>query len=104
VLLIIATGLEAGGDAVIRSGLRASAAPQKALLLAIGGVMLFGYGTFLTSAPVDFGRLLGIYVVVFFCMAQFINFVAFKTTPTLPIVVGGLFILAGGVIITAWRA
>jgi len=32
------------------------------------------------------------------------NFVTFKTTPTLPIVVGGLFILAGGVIITAWRA
>jgi hypothetical protein len=66
--------------------------------------MLFGYGTFLTSAPVDFGKLLGIYVVVFFIMAQFINFVAFGLCPTVPIVVGGMFIVAGGAIISAWRA
>ena len=64
----------------------------------------FGYGTFLTSAPVDFGKLLGIYVVVFLIMAQFINFVAFGLRPTVPIVVGGMFIVAGGAIIFAWRA
>jgi hypothetical protein len=58
----------------------------------------------LTSAPVDFGKLLGIYVVVFFIMAQFINFVAFGLRPTVPIVVGGMFIVAGGAIISAWRA
>jgi drug/metabolite transporter superfamily protein YnfA len=102
-LLIVATGLEAGGDAVIRSGLRASSLQQRALLLAIGAAMLFGYGTFLTSAPVDFGKLLGIYVVVFFIMAQVINFVAFGTRPTLPIVVGGMLIVAGGAVISAWR-
>jgi hypothetical protein len=69
-LLIVATGLEAGGDAVIRTALQSSSIQQRIILLALGGVMLFGYGTFLTSAPVDFGKLLGIYVVVFFVMAQ----------------------------------
>jgi hypothetical protein len=102
-LLIIATALEAGGDAIIRSGLHAASLQQRALLLAAGAAMLFGYGTFLTSAPVEFGKLLGVYVVVFFLVAQVINFVAFGSRPTLPIAVGGLFIVAGGAIISAWR-
>jgi small multidrug resistance family-3 protein len=103
-LLIVATGLEAGGDAVIRTALQSSSIPQRILLFAIGGVMLFGYGTFLTSAPIDFGKLLGIYVVVFFLMAQLINFLAFQSRPTLPIIVGGAFIVTGGAIISAWRS
>jgi hypothetical protein len=103
-LLIVATGLEAGGDAVIRTALQSSNIPQRIILFALGGVMLFGYGTFLTSAPVDFGKLLGIYVVVFFLMAQVINFTIFKSPPTLPIIVGGAFIVTGGAIISAWRS
>jgi hypothetical protein len=103
VLLLVATALEAGGDATIRSALQSSSMQQRILLFVLGGVMLFGYGTFLTSAPVDFGKLLGIYVVVFFLMAQFINFVAFQSRPTLPIIVGGVFIVTGGAIISAWR-
>jgi drug/metabolite transporter superfamily protein YnfA len=83
--------------------LHAASLQQRALLLAAGAAMLFGYGTFLTSAPVEFGKLLGVYVVVFFLVAQVINFVAFGSRPTLPIAVGGLFIVAGGAIISAWR-
>jgi hypothetical protein len=103
-LLIVATALEAGGDAIIRTALNSSSMLQRILLFASGAVMLFGYGTFLTSAPVDFGKLLGIYVVVFFLMAQLINFIAFQSRPTLPIIVGGAFIIAGGAIISGWRA
>jgi hypothetical protein len=103
-LLIVATGLEAGGDAVIRTALQSSSIQQRLMLFVLGGVMLFGYGTFLTSAPIDFGKLLGIYVVVFFLMAQVINFLAFQSRPTLPIIVGGAFIVTGGAIISAWRS
>jgi small multidrug resistance family-3 protein len=93
-------GLEAGGDAVVRAGLGV-ATPVRFALLALGGVMLFAYGVFLTSAPVDFGRLLGMYVVLFFLTAQAINLVAFGVRPTLPIVLGGACIVLGGCIIAA---
>jgi small multidrug resistance family-3 protein len=99
-LLVIATGLEAGGDAVVRAGL-GSAVPVRIVLLALGGVMLFGYGVFLTSAPVDFGRLLGMYVVLFFLTAQVLNLVAFGVRPTPSLIVGGAFIIFGGCIIAA---
>jgi small multidrug resistance family-3 protein len=103
VLILIATALEAGGDAVNRTALQSSSQLQKVLLFFAGAIMLYAYATFLTSAPVDFGKLLGIYFVVFFLMAQVINFFAFISRPTLPIVVGGLFIMAGGTIISVWR-
>jgi hypothetical protein len=42
-------------------------------------------------------------VATFFVVAQIINLIVFKTPPSLPIVVGGLFILTGGGIITLWQ-
>ena len=63
--------------------------------------MLFAYGVFLTSAPVDFARLLGMYVALFFLTAQVIDLVAFGVRPTLPIVLGGACIVLGGCIIAA---
>ena len=57
----------------------------------------------LNLAPVDWGRLIGAYVATFFVVAQIINLVAFKTAPTLPILVGGALILCGGAVITLWR-
>jgi small multidrug resistance family-3 protein len=104
VLLVIATLLEAGGDAIVRMGLRSPSPVLKVALLACGGFMLFGYGVFLTTSPVDFGRLIGIYVVVFFFMAQLLNAVAFGVRPTAPILVGGLLIAVGGAVISLWKA
>jgi hypothetical protein len=66
-----------------------------------GTVVLYGYGLTLNLAPLDWGRLIGAYVATFFVVGQVINLVVFHTAPSLPIVVGGLFIIAGGVIITA---
>jgi hypothetical protein len=42
-------------------------------------------------------------VAIFFVVGQIINLVFFQTLTTLPIVIGGLFILTGGVIVTLWE-
>ena len=102
-LLVLATTLEAGGDAIVRVGLRPHALPVRLALMLAGGIVLTGYGLTLNLAPLDWGRLIGAYVATFFVVAQVINLVAFGTAPTLPIVVGGLFIVAGGAIITLWQ-
>lgn len=102
-LLVLATALEASGDAIIRLGLKPHPLPARVLLMLAGGVTLSLYGLSLNLAPLDWGRLIGAYVATFFVMAQLINLVVFRTAPTLPILVGGLFIVAGGAIITLWR-
>lgn len=101
-LLVVATVLEAGGDAVVRLGLQHTSIPTRILLMAFGAAMLFGYGLVLNLAPLDFGRLIGAYVATFFVVAQIINLVVLRTTPTLPIVIGGVFIIFGGAIIASW--
>jgi small multidrug resistance family-3 protein len=56
------------------------------------------------APPWDFGRLLGVYVTLFFLVAQVINLFVFGVRPQLPIYVGGSLIIAGGLLITLWRA
>ena len=101
-LLLVATTLEAGGDAVVRVGLHQPANGARMLLLLAGGIMLFCYGVVLNQAPFDFGRLIGAYVATFFVVGQVINLVAFGTPPSLPVAVGGLLIIIGGAVITLW--
>jgi drug/metabolite transporter superfamily protein YnfA len=103
-LLLVAAVLEVGGDAIVRFGLHASSFSAKASLLVLGAGILFAYGVFVNSAPADFGRLLGIYVVLFFLVAQIVNRLAFGVTPSAPILVGGAFIVIGGAVMTLWRA
>ena len=55
-------------------------------------------------APTDFGRLLGMYVVVFFVVAQLANFFVFEMRPNSAILVGGALINAGGLVITLWKS
>jgi hypothetical protein len=103
VLLLIATLLEVSGDAVVRMGLVRQAGPIRVALFLGGAALLFGYGTFLNLAPLDFGKVVGLYIATLFIVWQVINFVAFRALPTLPIVVGGLLVIAGGALITFWR-
>ncbi|WP_428483539.1 hypothetical protein [Rhodopila sp.] len=98
-----ATTLEASGDAIIRAGLRSHSISARVALMLAGAVILYGYGLSLNLAPLDWGRLIGAYVATFFVVGQIINLVAFGTAPTLRIIVGGLFILTGGAIITLWQ-
>jgi len=102
--LLLAALLEAGGDALVRAGLQGAAMPTRLGLMGLGGVVLFAYGLTVNLPPWDFGRLLGVYVVLFFVVAQVINWLAFGSRPTPPILVGGALIVAGGLTITFWRA
>lgn len=102
-LLTLAAALEVGGDAIIRRGLHGHGLLTRAGLILGGGLVLMIYGVFVNLPAWDFGRLLGIYVVLFFVVAQLVNRLAFGISPSLPILVGGALILAGGVVMTVWR-
>jgi small multidrug resistance family-3 protein len=98
-VLFTAAVLEAGGDALVRSGLNASVPIVRGLLFLAGGLVLFSYGWVVNAPPWDFGRLLGVYVVFFFVVAQLISWVAFSQRPNAGVMVGGLFVVIGGLII-----
>jgi hypothetical protein len=101
--LIVATTLEASGDAIVRLGLYQHSLTLRVLLFLAGATLLFGYGLSLNLAPLTFGRVVGLYIAVLFVVWQIINFAAFRSLPTLPILVGGALIIAGGVIVTFWE-
>jgi hypothetical protein len=103
VLLVIATTLEAAGDAIVRMGIYEHSGLVRALLFLIGAALLFGYGSFLNLAPLEFGRVIGLYLATLFVIWQVINLVVFRTLPTLPTLVGGALVVAGGAIITYWK-
>src|SRR5437764_15075887 len=99
-ILFVAAVLEAGGDALVRSGLHASTAGLRTAFFVLGGVVLFSYGYVVNAPTWDFGRLLGVYVVFFFVVAQLISWLVFHQRPTMPVLIGGVFIIMGGVIIS----
>ena len=103
VFLLAATLLEVSGDAVVRLALFGHTGIARVGLFFAGAGLLFGYGTLLNLAPLDFGRVVGLYIATLFVVWQVINFVAFRALPTLPIVVGGALVIAGGAIITFWK-
>src|SRR5271169_2740749 len=98
-VLLIASLLEAGGDALIRGALRSSEGAIRALLFVAGAVVLFAYGCVVNAPGWEFGRLLGLYVVFFFAMAQLIAWLAFGQLPTRSLLIGGALIVSGGLVI-----
>ena len=102
-VLFLAAVLEAGGDALVRTGLEAGLVGRKLALFAAGALALFAYGCTVNAPRWDFGRLLGIYVVFFFVVAQAIAWAAFGQKPSAPVLAGGSLIVLGGLIITLWR-
>ena len=103
VLLLGATILEVSGDAVVRTAIYNHVGSARLGLFVLGAVLLFGYGTFLNLAPLQFGEVVGLYLATLFIVWQVVNFVAFRALPTLPIAVGGALVVAGGAIITFWK-
>ena len=73
------------------------------LALGAGSVVLALYGYTVNAPPWDFGRLLGIYVVLFFVVAQLINWLAFGQKPTPSLLLGGILIVAGGLVVSLNR-
>ena len=99
-ILLVAAILEAVGDAIIRTGLHSTATGYRYAMFAIAAVVLFGYGWTVNAPPWDFGKLLGLYVVFFFLIAQLISWIFFKQPPSPMVLLGGALIVAGGIVIS----
>jgi small multidrug resistance family-3 protein len=104
VFLVIATTLEVTGDSLIRKGIFEHAGLWRILLFLAGMALLTGYGTFLNLAPLEFGQVVGLYIATLFVVWQVITYFSFGTLPTLPILAGGVLIVAGGLIVSFWKA
>jgi hypothetical protein len=104
ILLLIATTLEVAGDAVIRVAIYKYAGSIRLGLFLAGATLLVGYGSFLNISPIQFGRVVGLYIATLFVVWQVINAVVFRVLPTMPILVGGIMIIAGGAVVTFWKA
>ena len=104
VILFLAAVLEAGGDALVRGALHApGGSVRKGVLFLLGAVVLFAYGYMVNAPNWDFGRLLGIYVVFFFVVAQLIGWLVFHQPPAPAVLYGGALIVAGGIVISVFQ-
>jgi hypothetical protein len=103
VFLLIATILEVSGDAIVRIGIYNHVGGIRLAWFVGGAILLFGYGLIVNLAPLEFGQLVGLYIATLFIVWQLINYLAFRTTPTMPIVLGGILIIIGGAITTFWK-
>ena len=103
--LVIATALEVSGDAIVRIALHnySSISVIRIGIFVLGAAFLFGYGTFLNLAPLEFGQVVGLYIATLFVMWQIINFAFFGALPTLPIITGGALIVTGGALVSFWK-
>jgi drug/metabolite transporter superfamily protein YnfA len=99
-VLLCAALLEAGGDALIRVGLRSPTHARTALFFVLGGLVLTFYGYTVNAPPWDFGRLIGVYVGFFFLAAQLISWLAFGQKPTPMTLLGGTLIVVGGCVVS----
>jgi small multidrug resistance family-3 protein len=99
ILLVLAAVLEVGGDALVRWGLKGG----RWYGLALGAAVLFAYGLSVNLPKWDFGRLMGVYIAVFFIVAQVVAVAAFHEKLQMPTMVGGALIIAGGLTMMFWR-
>ncbi len=100
IFLVLAALLEVGGDALIRNGLQRRGV---ALLLA-GAATLVVYGFMVNMTKLDFSRLMGLYIVLFFLVAQAVSVLFFRESIDRAVMVGGGFVVLGGVIMTVFRS
>jgi hypothetical protein len=103
-VLALAAYLEVQGDACFQFGLHHATGVRRIGWFLAGTLVLAGYSLFLNASKVDFGKLLGIYVVSFFLVAQIVAKLQFHQSPTKPIYVGGAFVVLGGLIMSLWKA
>jgi small multidrug resistance family-3 protein len=97
--LVFAALLEVGGDALIRTGLQR----RGALLLLAGAGSLVVYGFLVNMTKLDFSRLMGIYIVLFFLVAQAVSVLFLRENIDRAVMVGGGFVVLGGIIMTVFR-
>jgi hypothetical protein len=101
-VLLTAALLEAYGDSCFQSGLYRSSGISRIFAFLVGAASLASYGLVVNAPRWHFGKLLGVYVVLFFLCAQVIARVKFGQTLTIPVIAGGALITAGGLIISVF--
>jgi len=92
-ILIGAAALEVLGDAMIRMGLEA-----RNLWIVAGALVLASYGVLVNQSHLDFGRLMGVYIVIFFVVSQVVAWAMFRQMPDTRIALGGGLVLLGGIV------
>jgi drug/metabolite transporter (DMT)-like permease len=100
-ILFTCACLEAGGDALVRRGMHSAAGTMRAVLYLAAAVALFAYGWLVNRPPWSFGSLLGVYIVLFFVVAQAFSWAMFDERPGAHILIGGALIVTGGLVIAA---
>jgi len=97
--LLFAAALEVGGDALVRWGLKSG----RVLGFVLGAGVLFAYGVMVNLPRWDFGRLLGVYIVLFFVVSQVTGVLLFGETLPMGRLVGGALVMAGGLCMMVWK-
>jgi small multidrug resistance family-3 protein len=95
-VLALAAALESGGDALVRWGMKSG----RILGFLLGAAVLFLYGLTVNLPKWDFGRLLGVYITLFFVISQVLSVFVFKETIPPERWWGGALVVAGGLCMT----
>jgi drug/metabolite transporter superfamily protein YnfA len=101
-VLALAAFLEAFGDSFFQVSFYRSTGAGRILAFLAGAAVLAVYGSMVNAPRWDFGRLIGVYVALFFLMAQILNKVRFGQSPTASIYAGGALIVAGALVMAFW--
>jgi small multidrug resistance family-3 protein len=99
ILLVLAAVLEVGGDALIRHGLQR----RGALFMLAGALTLAVYGFMVNLTKLDFSRLMGLYIVIFFLVAQAVAVLVFRESIDRAVMIGGGLVVLGGVVMAVLR-
>lgn len=102
-LLLIAATLEVCGDSFFQTAVHHSSGVWRWISLIGGTITLSAYGLMVNIPTWNFGRLLGVYVVFFFVVAQVVARIRFQQPPTPAVLAGGSLIVTGGLIISFWK-
>jgi|SRR6516162_4183441 small multidrug resistance family-3 protein len=101
--VLAATVFEAAGDAIVRIALHQQYLFARIGFFLLGYTLLALYGTSLNLAPVEFASVTGVYVATLFLVFQVVNFIFFGVPPTPAVLVGGAFIVIGGLTVALLR-
>jgi hypothetical protein len=97
-ILFLAAILEAGGDALVRTGMRSSATGSRAAFFALGAAALFAYG-WTVNAPLGLRECIGALCRILFRAHATKVLASLQPPPSRSVLIGGLLIVSGDLVI-----